>query len=66
MLTTREGHRRRGLARAVLIRLIEELCALGRFPLFCYVVESNAPSRALLESLGFEATGVYCWQRWER
>ena len=34
--------------------------------LFCYVVVDNTPSRSLLESMGFEATGVFAWQHWER
>ena len=70
MLTTVEGHRRRGLARLALValvtRLVEEEGRLARHPLFCYVVEGNSPSLALLRSLGFEEGGVFAWQAWRR
>jgi hypothetical protein len=68
MLTTREAHRRRGLARVVLIDLLQQLICAGRqerHPLFCYVVDSNAASRGLLGSL-LEEGSVFTWQGWQR
>ncbi|KAI8472873.1 MAG: acyl-CoA N-acyltransferase [Monoraphidium minutum] len=70
MLTTLRSHRRRGLARAALVGLVQRLVEgegrLAAHPLFCYVVAGNAPSLALLASLGFEETGVFAWQAWRR
>jgi RimJ/RimL family protein N-acetyltransferase len=69
MLTTLEPHRRQGLARLALVALVQQLVEggrLARHPLFCYVVEDNAPSLSLLRSLGFEEAGVFTWQAWRR
>jgi hypothetical protein len=68
MLTTVDAHRRRGLARWVLVDLVQQMIAAGHqaaHPLFCYVVETNVASRSLLRSAGFDEGGVFSWQGWE-
>ena len=69
MLTTVEAHRRKGLARLVLVDLLQQLVGAGRqqsHALFCYVVETNAASRSLLRSVGLDEAALFSWQHWEK
>lgn len=52
------AHRRRGIARAVLLRLVDRARVLGWEELrVCQVHPDDAPSQALFEGLGFIARG---------
>ena len=47
--------RRRGVARAILARLIDEAAGIGAVRLFLEVADTNHAARALYEAAGFEA-----------
>jgi ribosomal-protein-alanine N-acetyltransferase len=54
----REDHRGRGLARKVLVYLIERARAAGMYEAFLEVRPSNLAASRLYHSLGFEQVGV--------
>lgn len=54
-LVVDERHRRRGVATAALLRVIDEA---GQLPVRLSVWSANAPARALYERLGFVPTGA--------
>jgi len=65
-LGTAPDHRRRGLARACVAAMAARARRAGRAAV-CFVVTENAPSLALMRSLGFEEAGVrYIWVGFER
>lgn len=78
MLFVLEPHRRRGLARAVCCDLLRKLEARRRAvadaagsraagaAVYCYVVDGNAGSAALMRSLGLRETGVFSWLAFAR
>jgi L-amino acid N-acyltransferase YncA len=51
-IETLEGYRRRGIGRAVVARLIDEVIRLGKVPVWG-ATEDNTASLALAASLGF-------------
>jgi ribosomal-protein-alanine N-acetyltransferase len=57
MLATHPGHRRRGLARALLAAFAAEAAARGAATGFVEVAEDNAPARALYAATGWRETG---------
>jgi L-amino acid N-acyltransferase YncA len=56
---TSRAHRGRGAGRLALTALIDAATAAGFWKLVSRVFVENAPSRALLESLGFREVGIY-------
>ncbi len=53
------GHRRRGLAQAVIHGLLQRATNLGVNRVWLQVVEANAAARALYDRLGFQAVSRY-------
>uniref|UniRef100_A0A1Y9HDK5 Glycine N-acyltransferase-like protein n=1 Tax=Anopheles funestus TaxID=62324 RepID=A0A1Y9HDK5_ANOFN len=53
-------HRRKGLGRAIIERLSNQLHENGQLPQ-AYVVDSNVASRSLFEKLGFNAVELWHW-----
>jgi ribosomal-protein-alanine N-acetyltransferase len=53
-LATHPGHRRKGLARA----LVHEFCSANHGDVFLEVRETNSGAIAFYETLGFQKTGV--------
>lgn len=51
-------HRRRGIARTLMLRMMRDAAGLGAAVLYLDVRESNEAARALYRSLGFTETGV--------
>lgn len=60
MLHVEDSMRRRGYARALLAHAQVALQACGA-PCFAYIVDTNAPSRALFNSLGWERVADADW-----
>lgn len=60
------AHRRLGLGRALMLRSLRALLALGHTAARLWVTDSNRPARALYESLGFEADATALIYRWRR
>jgi ribosomal protein S18 acetylase RimI-like enzyme len=58
--------RRRGLGRALLLRALRALLALGYERVRLWVTETNAPARALYESTGFRPDATAYLYRWQR
>jgi ribosomal-protein-alanine N-acetyltransferase len=52
------GLRRRGLATALMTRILEDAAREGAVRVYLEVRRSNAPAQALYESLGFSVAGV--------
>ncbi len=65
MLHTEERFRGRGLARAVVSSLVEKQFARGRAA-YCYIVEGNAASERVFESLGFKRVADVFWSVFDR
>jgi GNAT superfamily N-acetyltransferase len=62
MLHTVDSHRRQGLARAVVLALCNHLRIVRSYmPPFCHIIDDNAPSRSLFESMGFVRRGTADW-----
>ena len=59
-----ERCRNRGYGRCITIALARELRRRGRLP-YAYISSTNAPSIALVETLGFEPGGMVLWFRLE-
>jgi ribosomal-protein-alanine N-acetyltransferase len=57
-LAVAPAHRRRGIARALLDRVLEDLRAQGVGEVYLEVRESNAPARRLYETRGFRVAGM--------
>lgn len=55
----REGHRGKGVGKALLLSLIEETRSLGYWKLLSRIFPFNSPSRALCQSCGFREVGIY-------
>lgn len=51
-------HRRRGIARTLMLRMMRDAAGMGAAVLYLDVRESNEAARALYHSLGFEVTGI--------
>ena len=60
MLWVEEAHRRRGLARRLIVRARADLEAAGR-PCFCYIVDGNAASETLFEGAGWARVADADW-----
>jgi len=59
------AYRRRGLARAVVARLTEEILALGRMAVYC-ADYFNYGSLALCRALGYQPIAVFGWAEYEQ
>lgn len=60
MLHTVQEHRRKGLGKVSMMALVRKLQSLNT-QVFCYVVQENTASMKLLESIGFQNTGMFDW-----
>ena len=69
MLYVEEGHRRRGLARALLARAMADLDGdagdAGAAPSFAYIVDGNTASERCFESLGWRRVASADWVGFE-
>jgi ribosomal protein S18 acetylase RimI-like enzyme len=65
-LAVEPSQRRRGVARALLVRGLRGLLALGHTTARLWVTEGNAPARALYEALDFRPDATSYIYRWRR
>ena len=69
VLNTVEAHRRKGLGRIAVARLLSDTMNLkeGRleYPPYAFITLDNTPSRSLFRHMGFDQIDTVCWQRYE-